>query len=453
MPLSSKLFMFRREVQTDQAQVAEPVLRADDNLAMKAVHAFAAKAGGLGKESAQLAGAIDDLAAMAERQAADFQRVAARVESIVAANRAITQATQGSALAVEHARTTVGKVADGVSGVVDTLREVAGAAHNITQIALQTRLVAFNASVEAKRAGEAGRGFSVVADAVKDLAAKVEESSKLIMSTVTQLDTRIEALSAEIRADAGKPSAFQKALENIESGVQSVSSAAEQNLAECAAVSRDVSQLSGEVDHTARSLRAASTRTQGFLQLSESLIETTAECGVQTEDTPYINAAREVAVKITAQMEEAVTSGRISMAQLFDDKYQPVPGTNPQQVTTAFTSLTDDILPAHQEPLLQLSDKVVFCAAVDRNGYLPTHNRKFSQPQGSDPVWNTANCRNRRIFNDRTGLAAARNTRPFLLQTYRRDMGGGNFVLMKDLSVPIVVQGKHWGAIRLAYKF
>jgi methyl-accepting chemotaxis protein len=445
--------MFRREAKPTPAAPAEPALRSDETLAMKAVHAFASKAGGLGKESAQLAGAIDDLAAMAERQAADFQRVVARVESMVAANRAITQATQGSAAAVEHARTTVGKVADGVGGVVDTLREVAGAAQNITQIALQTRLVAFNASVEAKRAGEAGRGFSVVADAVKDLAAKVEESSKLIMSTVTQLDTRIEALSAEIRADAGKPSAFQKALQNIEAGVQSVSTAAEQNLAECAAVSRDVSQLSGEVDHTARSLRAASTRTQGFLQLSESLIETTAECGVQTEDTPYINAAREVAAKVTAQMEEAVASGRLSMAQLFDDKYQPVAGTNPQQVTTAFTSFTDEILPPHQEPMLQLSDKVVFCAAVDRNGYLPTHNRKFSQPQGSDPVWNTANCRNRRIFNDRTGLAAARNTRPFLLQTYRRDMGGGNFVLMKDLSVPIVIQGKHWGAIRLAYKF
>jgi methyl-accepting chemotaxis protein len=90
---------------------------------------------------------------------------------------------------------------------------------------------------------------------------------------------------------------------------------------------------------------------------------------------------------------------------------------------------------------------------VDRNGYLPTHNRKFSKPQGADPVWNAANCRNRRIFNDRTGLAAGRNTRRFLLQTYRRDMGGGNFVLMKDLSAPIFVRGRHWGGLRLGYRF
>ena len=64
---------------------------------------------------------------------------------------------------------------------------------------------------------------------------------------------------------------------------------------------------------------------------------------------------------------------------------------------------------------------------------------------------NTANGRNRRIFNDRVGLRAGQNTKPFLLQSYRRDMGG-IFVAMKDASAPIFVQGRHWGGLRLAYK-
>ena len=46
----------------------------------------------------------------------------------------------------------------------------------------------------------------------------------------------------------------------------------------------------------------------------------------------------------------------------------------------------------------------------------------------------------------------ARNTRPFLLQTYRRDMGGGSFMLMKDLSSPLWVRGRHWGAFRIGYR-
>jgi hypothetical protein len=46
----------------------------------------------------------------------------------------------------------------------------------------------------------------------------------------------------------------------------------------------------------------------------------------------------------------------------------------------------------------------------------------------------------------------AANTKPFLLQTCRRDMGGGKFVLMKDLSSPICIRGRHWGAFRMGFR-
>ena len=103
--------------------------------------------------------------------------------------------------------------------------------------------------------------------------------------------------------------------------------------------------------------------------------------------------------------------------------------------------------------MLGLSDKVVFAIAADRNGYIATHNRKYSHPQRGDVAWDTVNSRYRRIFGDRTSLASARNQRAFLLQTYRRDMGGGNFALMKEAAAPIVVNGRHWGGFRLAFKF
>ena len=151
---------------------------------------------------------------------------------------------------------------------------------------------------------------------------------------------------------------------------------------------------------------------------------------------------------------EALESGEISLEALFDQHLTPIAGTNPQQYTTRYLTLTDRLLPTIQEPMLQLSPLITFCAAVDSKGFLPTHNLKFSQPQrANDPVWNTANSRNRRIFNDRTGLHAARNQSPFLFQTYRRDMGNDQYVLMKDVSAPIVVAGRHWGALRIGYRF
>ena len=87
-------------------------------------------------------------------------------------------------------------------------------------------------------------------------------------------------------------------------------------------------------------------------------------------------------------------------------------------------------------------------------GRIVRNNARYNQPQRvGDVAWNTANSRNRRIFNDRTGLASARNQRPFLLQTYRRDMGGGQFIVMKEAAAPITVAGRHWGGLRLAFKF
>ena len=137
---------------------------------------------------------------------------------------------------------------------------------------------------------------------------------------------------------------------------------------------------------------------------------------------------------------------------VFDEDYQEVAGSDPVQHLTRFTAYTDRVLPDIQEPASEAEDGVIFVAAVDRNGYLPTHNLKYCHPQKpDDPVWNAANCRNHRIFSDRTGLAAGRNTDPYLVQSYLRDMGGGKFVLVKDLSVPIFLRGKHWGGVRVGY--
>ena len=69
-----------------------------------------------------------------------------------------------------------------------------------------------------------------------------------------------------------------------------------------------------------------------------------------------------------------------------------------------------------------------------------------------DVAWNTANSRNRRIFNDTAGLAAGSNQRSYLIQSYARDMGNGNTVMMREIDVPIRIRGRHWGGFRTAYK-
>lgn len=184
---------------------------------------------------------------------------------------------------------------------------------------------------------------------------------------------------------------------------------------------------------------------------SDRLINTFAERSI-APDQPVIAIATAAARQVQDLFQQAVDSGRMSEADFFDEDYKLVEGSNPAQHLTRFTAFTDEHLPAIQEPATDSHDAIIFSAAVDRNGYLPTHNLKYCHPQRpDDPVWNAANCRNHRIFSDRTGLAAGRNTEPYLVQSYLRDMGGGNYVLMKDLSVPIYINGKHWGGFRVGY--
>jgi len=91
---------------------------------------------------------------------------------------------------------------------------------------------------------------------------------------------------------------------------------------------------------------------------------------------------------------------------------------------------------------------LVFAVLVDRNGYLPTHNQRYSQPLTGNLAQDLVNNRTKRIFNDRTGYAAARNRAPFLIQRYQRDTGE----VMADLSVPVMVNGTQWGSVRLGYR-
>jgi methyl-accepting chemotaxis protein len=245
-----------------------------------------------------------------------------------------------------------------------------------------------------------------------------------------------------------------RALDAVVQGVNRIHGASQDSRAVCGSLESQMALIEGEVQRTTRALDAALGRTDSFLRLSEQVIETLAECGVETEDTPYIQAAQRAAAEVAQVLEDALRSGAITSPALFDEHYQPIAGSNPAQHVTRFAALADRLFPPVQERLLTFSDKVVYCIAVDRNGYVACHNQKYNQRQRSgDIAWNTANCRNRRIFNDRTGLAAARNQRPFLLQTYRRDMGGGQFVVMKEAAAPITVNGRHWGGLRLAFRF
>jgi methyl-accepting chemotaxis protein len=174
---------------------------------------------------------------------------------------------------------------------------------------------------------------------------------------------------------------------------------------------------------------------------------------IHDENTEFVTRAMEAGVALTKIFEDGIASGAITLEEMFDENYVEIEGSNPLQHRTNILKWADRALPAFQEAFLAKDPRMAFCAMIDRNGYLPVHNSIYSKPQRpGDIAFNTANCRNRRIFNDPAGLAAGRNTRSYLIQSYARDMGGGNTVMMREIDVPVKVRGRHWGGFRTAYK-
>ncbi|MDO8877703.1 MAG: methyl-accepting chemotaxis protein, partial [Pseudolabrys sp.] len=112
---------------------------------------------------------------------------------------------------------------------------------------------------------------------------------------------------------------------------------------------------------------------------------------IRADNTEFIDRAIAAANQISRQLEDAVSARRIALDDLFDNNYVPIPDTDPRQYTTRFLALTEALLPQVQEPLLASDKRMVFCVAVDRNGYLPVHNTIYSRPQRpGEPVWNAA---------------------------------------------------------------
>ncbi|HLN22904.1 MAG TPA: methyl-accepting chemotaxis protein, partial [Patescibacteria group bacterium] len=189
-----------------------------------------------------------------------------------------------------------------------------------------------------------------------------------------------------------------------------------------------------------------------FLSIDEAHVTALTEVMRRAEAAaqPLIATAQQVARDASAAMERALRDGVLTKKELFDTIYTPLANTEPAQYLAKHGVLTDRILPALLEPPLAANPLIAFCCVADRNGYIATHNAKYSAPQRpGQPEWNHANTRNRRIYDDRTGILAGRSTAPVLTQTYARNMGQGQVTVLKEIDAPITVDGTHWGCVRL----
>ncbi|CDF82888.1 chemotaxis transducer [Pseudomonas knackmussii B13] len=216
-------------------------------------------------ETDQVATAINEMTAAAQEVARSAQRAADAAQET---DREGQLAKREVGLCVAQINDLAGEVGSS-SEALDTLsqdvRGIVGVLEVIRSIAEQTNLLALNAAIEAARAGEAGRGFAVVADEVRALASRTQQSTGEIQQMIDRLQAttagsvsamqRASEMAERTRGQANQAGQSLDAMAHLIGTINSmnaqIASAAEEQTAVAEEINRSVHQIAGAVDQVA----------------------------------------------------------------------------------------------------------------------------------------------------------------------------------------------------------
>ena len=390
-----------------------------------------------------------------------MNEVAASCDRIACSTSEHMSTAQSSAVELAQASEQIDIVSQQVTKFNATINDllqnsvaVQGIVELIKDISNNTNLLALNAAIEAARAGDAGRGFAVVADEVRTLSEKVRESTESVALRVKGMmllveQTRegmasistgtAEAMSTNIRAAEH----FRAMVKNfdqisglaveINSSVRGMADENGQTVEQLSTIADNSRKVVGIMREAEKQARELSSETESMQALSATI-----NIGGRLDDV----LVRAYAYRETVEglFNELALQG----FNLFDRSYQPVPNTHPQKFNTSYAEALKNKLQPVYDAVVNDLGLLFYCNALDVNGYVPAHNARYSLPPTGDAEKDLAFSRDRRMMSDAASLRAVKHQEKFLMQTYLRDNGD----VVTDLSMPIFVQGRHWGGLR-----
>jgi len=406
------------------------------------------------QSSSQASQAIDEIASntqMISHQTGDnMQEIRSSSEEL---SKVLAQVRSVRELATQF-QDTVQKLSENSGNVMNILGMV-------KEFSDQTNLLALNASIEAARAGEAGRGFAVVADEVRNLSQKVGVAT-------TQIDTNISEMATLVKDTHRSAVTILEYIENTETFIDSTSNQFVKLVSDFEDISHQLTSISAAIEELSHTNRESHDHVHKITELSVEMKEDMDRSKTYSEDLEkatettqeqlshfqigrggFENMTRtgaEWSKEIMQAMQQLDAQG----VNLFDQNYKRMnPGQEPEKFNVSYADAFERMLQPIFDRFISDRPEFIYAIAVDKKGYVPAHHSKVSQPVTGDVSIDLVKSRHRRFFNgNRQERRRCSHENTFLLQTYIRDTGE----ILNDLSIPLYVNGKHWGALIMGFE-
>ena len=216
-------------------------------------------------ETDQVATAINEMSAAAQEVAKSAQNAAEAAQQTDSEGQAAKGVVDGSIQRIHALVDDIRNSGVSLDNLQQDVQSIVSVLDVIRSIAEQTNLLALNAAIEAARAGEAGRGFAVVADEVRALASRTQQSTQEIQGMIDRLQQGTQASVTSMRrsSDAGELTSEQankagasldaiaRLIATINAMNAQIASAAEEQTAVAEEINRSVHQIATAVDSVA----------------------------------------------------------------------------------------------------------------------------------------------------------------------------------------------------------
>lgn len=260
----------------------------------------------LAEESLKQAKKITRMLDFVEEMANSIQEVARNAGSAAEVARIASQTAEQGGVAMDQTvqsilqlRETIGETAKQVKRLGESSQQISKVISLINQIALQTNLLAINASIEAARAGEEGRGFAVVAEEVGQLAVQSATATK-----------EIEQIVASIQTETSKVvSAMEIGTSQVVEGTKIVETAKE-NLGKIVEVSRKIDQLVADISQETVSQTKTSAMVTNLMKDIAKVSEKTSQFSRQ------VSTSLQDTVSIAKQLRSSVETFKVESNEL-----------------------------------------------------------------------------------------------------------------------------------------